>query len=144
MPRVASRVAAFADMWAWCARRSTPPRRSSSRRSRRSAACKPTPNRAAATRSDRAQLYRMDAGYDWPRDHGYFPTPATLAKRMIERADIRIGMKVLEPSTGKSRIVWAAAQVIRPEQVAVVELLDANTEGLRKWFPMRCKVISSR
>lgn len=40
-----------------------------------------------------------------------FPTPAPLAARMVEMADIEPGMTVLEPSAGTGRIVEALRQV---------------------------------
>lgn len=41
------------------------------------------------------------------RIDGFFPTPKTLANRVIEEADIRPGMKVLEPSAGKGDLLDA-------------------------------------
>lgn len=39
---------------------------------------------------------------------GFFPTPDSLAKRMAEIADIKAGMKVLEPSAGTGRLADVA------------------------------------
>jgi hypothetical protein len=36
---------------------------------------------------------------------GFFPTPKTLANRLVDEADIRPGMKVLEPSAGKGDLL---------------------------------------
>lgn len=47
---------------------------------------------------------------------GFFPTPQTLAERMVQEADIREGMSILEPSAGKGDIV---AQI--PGKVDVIE-----------------------
>src|SRR5208283_6139568 len=35
-----------------------------------------------------------------PQKFGYFPTPLDLAKKVVELADIKPGMMVLEPSAG--------------------------------------------
>jgi hypothetical protein len=40
-----------------------------------------------------------------PRDFGYFPTPPNVVDRLIELADLRPGMDVLEPSAGRGAIV---------------------------------------
>ncbi len=41
------------------------------------------------------------------KEAGFFPTPIALAKRLVEMADIKPGMRVLEPSAGTGRIVTA-------------------------------------
>ena len=50
---------------------------------------------------------------------GFFPTPESLAKRMAEIADLKPGMKVLEPSAGTGRLADAAkakgAEVVAAE-----------------------------
>lgn len=44
-------------------------------------------------------------------DVGFFPTPVPLARKLVELADIRPGMTVLEPSAGTGRIVDALLAV---------------------------------
>lgn len=52
---------------------------------------------------------------------GFFVTPKTLAERMVTLADIRPGMKVLEPSAGNGAI----AEVIRTnDPEAVLEVIE--------------------
>lgn len=50
---------------------------------------------------------------------GFFPTPEALAKRMADLADLKPGMKVLEPSAGTGRLADAAkakgAEVVAAE-----------------------------
>ena len=40
-----------------------------------------------------------------PKDFGYFPTPQPLARTTIERADIRPGHRILEPSAGDGALL---------------------------------------
>jgi predicted RNA methylase len=42
------------------------------------------------------------------RDLGFFATPAWLAKRVIERAEVRPGMRALEPSAGEGALALEA------------------------------------
>lgn len=51
------------------------------------------------------------------KETGFFPTPIALAKRLVELADVRPGMHVLEPSAGTGRI---AAAVLRVPKVTLV------------------------
>ena len=61
-----------------------------------------------------------------------FPTPRALADRMVELADIRPGMTVLEPSAGTGRIL-EALPCIRPNgSVVAVELDFKLAEAIRK------------
>lgn len=63
----------------------------------------------------RARIRQMEAkllGRDIP---GFFPTPKPVIDRMIEQADIRPGMSVLEPSAGKGDIVEGIVQRFRPK-----------------------------
>ncbi|WP_405883572.1 class I SAM-dependent methyltransferase [Streptomyces sp. NBC_01384] len=43
------------------------------------------------------------------QDAQYFPTPASVVQRLIELADLKPGMEVLEPSAGSGAIATAAA-----------------------------------
>lgn len=60
---------------------------------------------------------------------GYFPTPKPIAKDMVERADIKPGMKVLEPSAGKGNI---ADEVPKDADLDVIELNHALSEILKE------------
>lgn len=52
---------------------------------------------------------------------GYFPTPKALAERVVDEADIRAGMSVLEPSAGKGSIAEAAAEAADEGSLSVIE-----------------------
>lgn len=63
-----------------------------------------------------------------PQDVGYFPTPLPVVRRLIELADLRAGLEVLEPSAGRGAIAHAAAAA--GCLVDCVELLDDNVRAL--------------
>jgi protein-L-isoaspartate O-methyltransferase len=65
-----------------------------------------------------------------------FPTPADLARRVVELADIRPGMTVLEPSAGTGALLDALGT---HEGVTAVEINRALAEMLRTRYP-RCEV----
>jgi predicted RNA methylase len=52
---------------------------------------------------------------------GYFPTPKTLANRVVEEADIRPGMTVLEPSAGKGNIADAVRETHPDANLSALE-----------------------
>lgn len=54
---------------------------------------------------------------------GFFVTPKALAERMVILADVRAGMKVLEPSAGNGSIAQAIREIV-PE--ADLELVERN------------------
>lgn len=54
------------------------------------------------------------------RDRGFFPTPAPLARRLVEMAGILPGMRVLEPSAGTGRLVDAILEA-KPDHVVAIE-----------------------
>lgn len=73
-----------------------------------------------------------------PTSYGYFPTPATLAERVVQRAEIQPGMLVLEPSAGQGALAEPAARIAGLSNVHCHELLDANCEVLAaKGFPVQ-------
>lgn len=57
--------------------------------------------------------------------HDLFPTPAAIVERMMELADIRPGMTVLEPSAGTGNILRAIPCVRPAGAVAAVEIVPA-------------------
>lgn len=63
-----------------------------------------------------------------------FPTPAPLAARMVELADIKPGMTVLEPSAGTGRIIQAVMDTVDTEIVAF-EINQALCNQLSETFP---------
>lgn len=62
-----------------------------------------------------------------PKDFGYFPTPGPIVQQLIELADIKPGMTVLEPSAGQGAI---AREVAKIADVDCVELLPENVKAL--------------
>ena len=66
-----------------------------------------------------------------PKDEfNYFPTPLAVVDRLMELAEIKPGMRVLEPSAGRGAIALACAD--QGATVDCVELMDANYQELRK------------
>lgn len=63
---------------------------------------------------------------------GFFPTPADLAKRMAEMADIQPGMTVLEPSAGTGRLADAVKAVQPKASLSVVEMQSTLRDILAK------------
>lgn len=61
-----------------------------------------------------------------PKSYGYFPTPPDIAQRIIELAEIKPGMTVLEPSAGQGALAGPAAQIVGAENVDCCELLEEN------------------
>jgi predicted RNA methylase len=59
---------------------------------------------------------------------GFFPTPANVAARVIELAQIELGMRVLEPSAGKGALAYPAAEA--GGIVDCYELMDTNYAAL--------------
>ncbi len=59
---------------------------------------------------------------------GYFPTPEKIVRRMIQEADIHVGMRVLEPSAGKGNI----ADIIRQMYPGVYLTVNEWNAGLNK------------
>ncbi len=56
------------------------------------------------------QIADLERGLIGRKIEGFFPTPKTLAARMVEMADIEPGMSVLEPSAGNGRLADAIAE----------------------------------
>lgn len=65
-----------------------------------------------------------------PKKNGFFPTPATLARRIIELADIQPGMLILEPSAGTGALADVAAELVGANRVDCVETLPDNIKVL--------------
>ena len=58
----------------------------------------------------------------------FYPTPVSVAKRTVDLCDIRPGMKVLEPSAGKGRLV---DQIAVSCEITCVEPMPENSSVLR-------------
>jgi len=64
-----------------------------------------------------------------PKDEfNFFPSPPAVVERLMELADVRQGMRVLEPSAGKGAIAYACADA--GATVDCYELMEANFVAL--------------
>jgi predicted RNA methylase len=93
-------------------------------------------------RKAKAHVFDMDAAerieqilltgeVEIPKDEfNYFPSPAAVVARLIELADIKPGMRVLEPSAGKGAIAYACASAGDYGTVDCYELMEANFVAL--------------
>ena len=68
----------------------------------------------------------------------FFPTPPDLAARVIELADIKHGMVVIEPSAGTGALADLCAEIVGIDNVPVVEIRDdlvavLNSKGYNTW-----------
>lgn len=80
----------------------------------------------AATRLDQILLSGEVAV---PKDEfNYFPSPPAVVERLLELADVRCGMRVLEPSAGQGAIAYACAEA--GGLVDCCELMEANYDAL--------------
>lgn len=61
----------------------------------------------------------------------FYPTPSDLAQRVIGLANLRDGMKVLEPSAGAGALAFPAAAAVGAENVTAIEIDDAKCRKLR-------------
>lgn len=63
---------------------------------------------------------------DKPEDFGFFPTPAPLARRVVELSRINAGHLVLEPSAGNGALAEEIARTCPRAILSCVELLPDN------------------
>lgn len=71
----------------------------------------------------------LTGAVELPSDFGFFPTPAWLVRDMIERAAMRPGMTVLEPSAGDGAIATPLRDTCEAK-VFCVELQGKNVAAL--------------
>lgn len=67
-----------------------------------------------------------------PQDFGFFETQRPEVELAIQRADLRPGQKVMEPSAGRGAIAIEMAKIVGFDNVTVVELLQGNAKKLRE------------
>lgn len=63
-----------------------------------------------------------------PQDFGYFPSPAAVVTKLLDLAQLGVGMFALEPSAGRGAI--AEALILRGVDVDCIELLPENAKHL--------------
>jgi hypothetical protein len=69
---------------------------------------------------------------DLKKEYQFFETPAALADRLVEMAEIRFGNDILEPSAGQGAIVKAILRLLPGIVVDCFELMDINRSFLLK------------
>lgn len=74
-------------------------------------------------------------GYFNPKDFGYFPTPDAALDTLMNLADVKHGMKVLEPSAGKGNISERVGLFTKRENITLVEYLPSNVVHLNRFYP---------
>ena len=83
----------------------------------------------AADSAERVEQMLATGEVEVPKDEfNYFPSPPDVVKRLLQLADIKPGMRVLEPSAGKGAIAYACADA--GAAVDCYELMEANFVAL--------------
>lgn len=67
-----------------------------------------------------------------PKSNDLYETPEWLADRAVDLADIRPGMRVLEPNAGRGRLALAIRRACPSAEVVCAELLDDNRAELER------------
>lgn len=89
--------------------------------------------------TDKLEQLLLSGEIEPPKKYGYFPTPLKLVEHLIELADLKNGMLVLEPSAGQGAIVNEVAKIVSKDNVDCFELLPNNAEVLqKKGFKVEC------
>lgn len=70
--------------------------------------------------------------YTKPENFDYFPTPPALARFLVSKADVRQGMRVLEPQAGQGGIADEITKVLGKDAVTTIELQERNAKVLRE------------
>ena len=79
--------------------------------------------------ADRVDQIILSGEVEVPKDEfNYFPSPPDVVARLMELADVRPGMRVLEPSAGKGAIAYACADA--GATVDCYELMETNFVAL--------------
>lgn len=66
-----------------------------------------------------------------PEKFGYFPTPRPLGEEVVKLADIKDGMKVLEPECGTGELADLVSERIGKRNITCYELQESNIAVLR-------------
>jgi len=91
------------------------------------------PRPSAALAAANAMREQLRAGVRVAVVPQLFPTPADIAQQLIERADIRPGHSVLEPSAGTAALLRALPCVRPSGHVTAVELSSALIADIEPW-----------
>ena len=94
--------------------------------------------KADADREYAGYVAKIEEGVKFCPIPGFYPTPPALADRMIAKADLHEGLKVLEPSAGKGDLAERIAAIVGRDNVTLCEvnrqlvaLLEAKGFGAR-------------
>jgi 16S rRNA G1207 methylase RsmC len=87
--------------------------------------------RAALDKEFRSMREQLKAGVQVVSANQLFPTPAALAARMVEMADVQDGEQVMEPSAGTGRILQALRETGKRVHVVAVEINTALADALK-------------
>jgi len=68
------------------------------------------------------------------KSHQFYPTPLTVAERVVALAELYKGCRVLEPSAGAGGIVEAVVETGLPEHVTCVEVAELHAKVLARSF----------
>ena len=83
----------------------------------------------AADAAERVEQMLATGQVEVPKDEfNYFPSPPAVVARLLELADIKRGVRLLEPSAGRGAIALACADA--GAVVDCYELMEANAEAL--------------
>ena len=93
----------------------------------------PDDERAAISRrAEQAEADRIKADLQLSKIPGYFPTPAAIADRMVDLADIKPEHVVLEPSAGTGALIEAIRRKCAACTIRAVELRPTIVDVLRR------------
>lgn len=82
-----------------------------------------------ADAADRIDQMILSGEVEVPKDEfNFFPSPPAVVARLLSLADVRAGMRVLEPSAGKGAIAYACVDL--GAVVDCYELMEANFAAL--------------
>lgn len=69
---------------------------------------------------------------DKKQEFGFFETPAAVVKMLVDRADLKPGQVMLEPSAGRGSIALEMARFAGPPDLTCVEIQIENATIMRK------------
>jgi len=72
------------------------------------------------------------------KEYQFFATPAVLADRLVELAEIGESSLILEPSAGQGAIIEAVRRVLTNKEVCYCEIMETNLIMLKKLKNIRC------
>jgi predicted RNA methylase len=81
--------------------------------------------------SDRIEQIILTGSIEIPKDNfEFFPTPSAIVKKLLDIAEIKDGMLVLEPSAGQGAIAKEAHRAAKNVQIDMYEMKPSNNAAL--------------